>query len=120
MVVLIPLGYAHSGFPGAVVGFSGSELFRYAISVLGVRRHKIACLGEDLRLTALVLATASVGLLVARWIGPFLQSVAIRPEKLGVFLEGFLVAIAVSVGWICVYLLEVSRKRKIQRSCLGR
>lgn len=118
MVVLIPLGYAHFGFPGAVVGFSGSELFRYAISVLGVRRHKIACLGEDLRLTSLVLASASVGLLVARWMGPFLRSIAIRPARLGVFLEGFLIAVVVSVGWIWVYLLEISRKQKIQKSSL--
>jgi O-antigen/teichoic acid export membrane protein len=120
MVVLIPLGYAHFGFPGAVVGFSGSELFRYATSVLGVRRHKIACLGEDLRLTALVLATAGVGLLVARWSGPLLQSIAIRPAKLGAFLEGLLIAIAVSVGWTWVYLLGISRRKKTQKSCLGR
>jgi O-antigen/teichoic acid export membrane protein len=104
MVVLIPLGYRSFGFPGAVVGFAGSELFRYAISVTGALRHKVACPDQDLRLSALVAATTGLGLTAARWLTPGLRAIAFRPAKLGVFLEGLLIAVCVSFGWACAYL----------------
>lgn len=103
MVTLIPLGYSHWGFPGAVVALASTELLHYATSVTGAHRHKVSCFGQDMTLSALVVVTSGAGLLAARWIGPLLQSLALRPAKLGVFLEGVAIAICVGVGWACVY-----------------
>jgi O-antigen/teichoic acid export membrane protein len=104
MLILIPLGYARYGFPGAVAGFAASEVLRYTTSVVGSRRHKVACLGQDLRLTLLTIATSAVGLLTARIIAPLLDPIPFRPAKLGVFLEGLCVALTVSIGWAWIYL----------------
>ena len=112
ILVLIPLGYAQFGFPGAVVGFAGSELVRYAISVLGAYRHKVACLRQDLEFSALVVATTGFGLLAARWITPSLHALAVRPARLGTGLEGLVIALCASAGWGWTYLVARSRQNK--------
>jgi O-antigen/teichoic acid export membrane protein len=103
MLVLIPLGFSRYGFAGAVAGFAASELFRYTTSVVGSRRHKVACLRQDLYLTSLVMVTSAIGLLAAHVVLPRLSSTAL-PAKVGVFLAGLCIAVAVSVGWAWVYL----------------
>ncbi len=103
MVVLIPVGYARWGFPGAVVGLASTELLRYVASVVGARRRGVACLGQDLALSGLVLVTSLVGMLAARWIATSLHSVVFRPAKLGVLIEGLVITVCVGAGWACVY-----------------
>ena len=112
MLALIPIGYIRFGFPGAVVGFAGSELLRYTTSVVGAHRHKVACLGQDLKLSALVIATSGVGLLAARWFGPPLRALAQHPARAGTFLEGLAIALCVSIVWGCVFLFDRSRRNR--------
>jgi O-antigen/teichoic acid export membrane protein len=104
MLFLIPLGFSSYSFPGAVAGFAASELFRYTTSVIGSRRYKVACLGQDLRLTTLTIVTSAAGLLTAHLVAQPLRSIHLRPAKLGIFLEGLCIALAVSVGWAWMYL----------------
>ena len=110
MIVFIPLGYARLGFPGAVAGFAASDLLRYATSVYGARRHKVACLGQDVWMSVLVIATTGMGMLAARWITPSLRAIAWHPARLGVVLEGLVITLFVSIGWGWVYLRERSRR----------
>jgi len=112
MVVFIPLVYARLGFPGAVLGLASTELVRYVTSMVGARRCGVACLGQDLALTVLVVLTSTVGLLVARWIGPFLHALAIRPAKIGVLLEGLAITVCVGAGWACAYGWDRSQQRR--------
>ena len=104
MFVLIPLGYSRYSFPGAVAGFAASEILRYGTSVVGSRRYKVACLGQDLGLTMLTIGTSALGLLTARMVRPLLAPISFRPAKLGVFLEGLCIALAVSIGWAWICL----------------
>ncbi len=104
MVILIPIGFSRYGFPGAVAGFASSEILRYSVSVLGSRRHKVACLGQDFRLTTLTVATSAIGLLTAHLVTPVVESIRLRPVKVGVFLEGLCIASTVSIGWAWIYL----------------
>lgn len=109
MAIMIPVGFALFGFSGAVLGIAGSQAARYLVSVVGTRRRGISGLAQDVRLTALVVVTASGGLLVAHWIGHFLRPAAFRPTKLGTFLEA--IAIFVSTGALWGMLFWRDRRR---------
>jgi O-antigen/teichoic acid export membrane protein len=47
MAVFIPLGYTLGGFAGAIAGFAGSELLRYAVSLWGATRSKLGGHRQD-------------------------------------------------------------------------
>ena len=114
MVALIPIGYSAYAFPGAVAGLASTEVLHYLTTLVGARRHKVACLGQDMILSALVLLTSSVGLLVARWLGPLVQSAAFHPARLGALLEGLAIAICVGAGWACAFGWDrMKRKRQL-------
>jgi O-antigen/teichoic acid export membrane protein len=112
MLLLIPLGYARFGFPGAVVGFAGSELLRYVSSVLGARLHQVSCFGQDLELSAYVTVTTGLGLLSARWITSILHSHPVHSKKLGPAIEVLVIALCVSICWLLAYLFGRSRRRE--------
>jgi len=61
MLVLIPLGYALGGFPGAVAGLAASEVCKYAVSAYAVARAGLQAWPQELKLTGWVLATAGMG-----------------------------------------------------------
>ncbi len=61
MLILIPLGYHFFGFPGAVAGYSGSEIFRYVFSVSAAKRNGIAAYSGDLLLTIWCMVTIGSG-----------------------------------------------------------
>ena len=66
MLVLIPVGYALGGFPGAVMGLAASEVLRYAVSAFAVGRAGLRGWPQEQKLTAWVIATSAVGWLSAR------------------------------------------------------
>jgi O-antigen/teichoic acid export membrane protein len=91
MITLIPLGFYFGGFPGAIVGYVTSELFRYAFSALAVYRLGLPALRQDAGYSA-VLAVASVaGWLSARGL-----------DALGcpVIVQALAVFVAVSLVWL--------------------
>lgn len=67
MIVLIPVGFAIGGFPGAVVGLVTAEMLKYAVSAWAAVRAGLEGWPQDLRLTAWVFVTAAIGALTARF-----------------------------------------------------
>lgn len=61
MLTLMPLGYYYFGFPGAVAGYSASEMGRYFISAVAAQRRGIAVLALDSGLTLLGVLTLAAG-----------------------------------------------------------
>jgi O-antigen/teichoic acid export membrane protein len=113
MVLLIPVGYAGFGFPGAVSALAGTELLHYGATAFGARRRRVACLGQDLRLTGLLLATTAVGLAVAHFGAPVLRSLGVRPAKLGTFLELLLISVSAGAAWGYAFLRHRGRARAV-------
>lgn len=58
MLVLIPVGFHLGGFPGAVIGYTLSDVLRYGIAVWVSRVAGVGALWSDLRLTAWLATTA--------------------------------------------------------------
>jgi hypothetical protein len=104
MLVLIPVGFVASGFPGALVGLAAAEMFRYAISAFAVRRQGLRGLRQDASITAMVGITSSIGWLSARWI---------RGAGVPVALEATAVFLLVTAGWapLAAPLLRRGRER---------
>ena len=113
MVALIPVGFVGFGFPGAVVALAATALLHYAATAVGAQRHKIACLGQDLRLSCLVVLTIAGGLAAAHWIAPLVRALGLRPAKLGTFFELVLISVAASLAWGYAFLLH--RRRWLRR-----
>jgi O-antigen/teichoic acid export membrane protein len=65
MVVLIPIGYAAAGFPGAVLGVACAEVLKYAVSLVAASRAGLAQWRQDLAWTAWLFTTAGATWLAA-------------------------------------------------------
>jgi len=61
IVVGVLVGHRLAGFPGAVLGFSLSEVVRYAVLAFGGRRMQLPGLGQDLLLSVLLLVSVGLG-----------------------------------------------------------
>lgn len=92
MALLIPLGHRAFDFPGAVVGYAGSELFRYVVAAaLAGAPRRLGSLGQDLGLTALVLAIAGVA---------WLAALQLEARGLSALAQAGTVAVLVTLGWL--------------------
>jgi len=109
MVLLIPLGYSGFGFPGAVVALATSELLHYTATAVGAYRSKVACLGQDLKFSGMVLVTAGAGLGVAHWIAPGIRAMGLRPAKLGTLVEFLSITLTASAAWGYAFWLHRRR-----------
>jgi O-antigen/teichoic acid export membrane protein len=58
MLTLIPLGYYWKGFPGALIAYSASEIFRYAASTAGVYRRGLRTVRQDVGFTLVVIVSS--------------------------------------------------------------
>jgi len=96
MVTLIPLGYwlgerwIGEGFPGAVAGYAGAELFRYVVAFLVCRYLGYSGLKQDAGLTLWMAITGLAGYGLATWM-----------DSLGlhVVTRALAVAVAVTALW---------------------
>jgi hypothetical protein len=102
LVVLLPIGYAVAGFPGAVAGAAGAEFVRYAISALAVRRQGMLGLDQDGLLT---LTTAGASL------GGWLAATVVRQRGWPVAVEAVAVFLAVSLAWLPLAFPLVAHRR---------
>lgn len=99
MLVLLPVGYALGGFPGAVLGLASADLASYAVVLASTARRGIGGLRRDALLSFFTIAATGGGVILAS---------AIRDLHLG---EEIAIAAASSVlllGWSLVY--EVTRR----------
>ncbi len=90
MLVLIPLGYALGGFPGAVAGLAICEIVRYSVSAYAVTRAGLKGWPQELRLSAWVFASAGLG-----WIAVQLA----EREGWSAYAAALLVFVVVSLAW---------------------
>lgn len=99
MVALIPIGYSSFGFPGAVAALASTELLHYLTTSTGAWRHKVACLGQDLRFSGLVFLTTAVGLATAHWLTPPLRALDLGHARVNAFLECLVITVSASLAW---------------------
>lgn len=112
LLAFIPLGLALGGFPGAVVGFAASELARYVVSVVFMRKIKIYEYGQDLFLSGVLGATGVLGIFVSRAVHGPLGSLRTGHARLSAFLEGLVVLLVTSAIWGWLYLRYRARDRR--------
>lgn len=109
MIALIPVGYWLGGFPGALVAYAGTELFRYAISLWAVSRVGLDAKWQDLGLTLMV---GVVGVVVWQ------LAERLHAWEVPVVLEAAIVAGAVTIAWVPVArapLVQFLRERRARR-----
>jgi O-antigen/teichoic acid export membrane protein len=114
MVVLIPLGMAWFGFPGAIGAFAASELLTYAVMVTAAARLKLKDSRIDVQLSLFVALTAAAGFATGKLTEPWMGSL---PPRVAAFCEGALMFVVVSAGW--GYWFFTRRARGQQRVLLS-
>ncbi len=68
IVAFVLLGYRLDGFPGAVLGYSLSEVLRYFVLATGGRVLKLPGIGQDLMFTASVALSGGLAFATARFV----------------------------------------------------
>jgi O-antigen/teichoic acid export membrane protein len=103
LCVLIPVGFAVAGFPGAVAGAAAAELARYVVSVYAAHDQGFRGLDQDGLLSVVVLGSGLLGYLAARAV-----------QRLGwpELLEAVVVFVVVSVCWLPLALPIIARRRR--------
>jgi O-antigen/teichoic acid export membrane protein len=99
MAVAIPAGAVLYGFPGAVLGFSASEVFKYVVSAIGARREGLAGVRQDLVLTAGVVASAGLGIATSA----LLERLAFHNVRAQAFVEGAVLFVVLGLAWLGSY-----------------
>lgn len=104
MVLLIPLGYIWYGFPGALLAYAASELFRYAASTAGVYRRGLPTMKQDAGFTLVVAVASAASLFVLRQLQS--RGAPVVLQALGVFV----VATLIWMPWLWPYLHDVLKR----------
>lgn len=91
ILALVPLGYQHLGFSGAVLGYALSELIRYVVLATGGRMMGLPGLLQDLLLTGAVAVSA----FAAHAAGALLGNMGY-----GVFAQVGSILVAVGIAWL--------------------
>lgn len=102
MVSLVP-AYALGGFKGALIAYSATELLRYAVSTWAMRATGLAQVGQDVRMSALVLVSSVVSGFLLQWMRE--QGAAVPVQCLAVF-------VAATAVWAPVLLPLARRLRR--------
>ena len=107
MFVLIPGGYFAGGYiapemaiPGAVLGYSASEVLRHATTSYAMRRAKLSTVRLDLTLTAMVAAIGALGAVGAQ---------LMDQREWNVVIEAGMIAVGVSLAWMPLGWAEVKK-----------
>ena len=104
LLILIPLGYALGGFPGAVLGFAAAELFKYAVSAWAAVRAQLPGRRQDILMTLAVAISSCAGAFAAHTAAAAGRSAA---------LQAALVFTVVTVVWIPFGLDVLRRYRAV-------
>jgi O-antigen/teichoic acid export membrane protein len=80
MITLVPGGYALFGIPGAILGLTASETFRWSCFAFAAGRYRLFSWGADLSTSVLVLVAALSGWLATQWLQA--HGVAVLPRLL--------------------------------------
>ena len=92
MAILVPLGFTFWGFPGAVIGLSASELFRYAATVLVAGRMGFNGRLDDLKFSLWIALSALAGWSAVAWLD--------QQGQTNVVLHTLVVFVVVTAFWV--------------------
>ena len=92
MAILVPLGFTFWGFPGAVIGLSASELFRYAATVLVAGRMGFNGGLDDLKFSLWIALSALAGWSAVAWLD--------QQGQTNVVLHTLVVFVVVTAFWV--------------------
>jgi O-antigen/teichoic acid export membrane protein len=106
MVVLIPIGFAWGGFPGAVAGLAASDLFKYAVSAVAATRAGLRGWPQDVRLTVWVFASAALGWRV---------TVSLQASGVSRWSVALAVFVAVTLAWVPLGASLLRARRRLAR-----
>jgi O-antigen/teichoic acid export membrane protein len=109
MIVCIPLGMKYFGFPGAVAGLAGSEMLRYAASLVGCARMRLNTQLDDLQLTLVLVASTLLGVFVAAQIRSAFGADWSGWVRLPYLVEALGVGLSVALGWGALFLKTRAR-----------
>jgi O-antigen/teichoic acid export membrane protein len=104
MVLLIPLGYHFWGFPGALLAYATSELFRYAASTWSVYRLGLRTLRQDAGFCVVVAVSSGASMFVMQALAAHGVPVILRA------LAVFLVATLIWSPWLWPYGMDMLRR----------
>lgn len=110
MAVMIPLGYAWGGFPGAVIGLATSEVLKYAVSAYAASRAGLPGRSQELLHTGWVFVTALFGWWLAN------TAYAAHWSR---FAEALLVLAGVTIAWAPLAIARWSNDRARLQTELG-
>lgn len=117
MIILIPGGYWVGGrispefaFPGAVIGYSASEVFRYATAAWAATSFGLVGWKQDLLTIGRVFVIGIGGAIAARWMDQ---------RGIHVVVQSALVAVGVSLLWMPVAWPLIRDRRMSSRRAAG-
>lgn len=116
MIALIPLGMSFWGFPGAVAGFSASELSSFVICVVAATRLGLKDYRAEVWLSVAVAGMAIAGALTGTFVHGMLTGLE---HRLSAFIEGAIVFLVVSGGWGGLFWTRRARERGRERLALS-
>lgn len=100
MIVLIPIGFALWGFPGAVACYAFSDVFKWLVSCIGISQLKLAAWTRDIVYTLWTAGASLAGL----W-----ASTRVAETQGGKVLPALSVFVVVSLVWLPLVARENSR-----------
>jgi len=100
MLILIPIGYAKFGFPGAVACYAASDVFKWIVSCIGISRLNLSAWPRDIAYTLWTATTAALGM----WVGE--RTDTLTESR---FVPALCVFVVVSLAWAPVVLRENNR-----------
>jgi O-antigen/teichoic acid export membrane protein len=112
MVVLIPLGFWWMGFPGAVIGFTVSEVFKYCLSLIGAQQANLNGYRQDIVFSILVAVTTGLGFAAregARHLG--VATLSQWNVRVGAFVEGAIIFLVVAAVWAAAFVWNKKRTK---------
>jgi O-antigen/teichoic acid export membrane protein len=100
MIVMIPIGFAFWGFPGAVACYAGSDVFKWIVSCVGISRLNLAAWPRDIVYTLWTAGASCAGAWAATRVGE------VHGSRV---LPAIVVFVVVSLVWLPLVMRENSR-----------
>lgn len=100
MIITIPIGFAYWGFPGAVACYAGSDIFKWIVSCIGIKRLDLSAWPRDIAYTLWTAAAAFAG----AWAGTHVAAAGA-----GRIWPALAVFFVVSLAWLPLVMRENTR-----------
>jgi O-antigen/teichoic acid export membrane protein len=102
MVILIPIGFATFGFPGAVACYAASDVFKWIVSCVGISRLNLAAWPRDIAYTLWTAGASFAGMWAVERVNAQTGSKVV---------PALVVFVVVSLAWLPIVVRENNRLR---------